>query len=473
MSEFTGKSGRLWQFYLDRPIGEPSGMGSVFEGSSDEGVTVAVKQLSLTARRGDDFFANDRELEIYKKVNGAESPRLMKLLDSWTTDDDIFLVMPMADYSLTAIAKSTVDLTVSIPILKELALCLKDMHAINVLHRDLKPGNILLVDGQWQLADFGISRDLDAETDTFTFALARTNFYWAPELWLGHHATFKSDLYAFGVIAYQLLCGFLPFDGLTRPIYEQHINKNPEMPTTIPSRYRKIILELLSKSPDMRPNDLDYVAQQFSLDLGDTPVNVTELANVLAKKRQVDEETATLRRRAVEEEQFLQIERDKAFEDLKLIVTEAKNELKKKLEIATIEESGKQLSLIADGVGLNFLTWNKKIPTINNNLEILLAGEIGSKQDGRRRYANILFRRESGRKYWMLEEFKVNIYGVYQYEKGTDPHGFSETDFFEQFDYVNHPTLGSHIWVRKESELTVQSIIDIYTREIRSILGES
>jgi serine/threonine protein kinase len=94
-----------------------------------------------------------------------------------------------------------------------------------VIHRDLKPSNVLLRQGKWKLSDFGIARDADLGTGDPTFAGFGTIPYMAPELWEGRSPTFKTDLYAVGCIAVELLTGRPPFAG---PDYRrQHLTEAP------------------------------------------------------------------------------------------------------------------------------------------------------------------------------------------------------------------------------------------------------
>jgi serine/threonine protein kinase len=132
-----------------------------------------------------------------------------------------------------------------------------------VLHRDLKPANVLEVEGVWQLADFGMSRDLLESTGTYTFRGWGTWPYLAPELWSGQPATVKSDLYAFGVLAYEVLTGARPFTGAGETtLMRQHQQEAPApLPPSVPSAVSRVVLRLLAKEPARRPQDARAVVE--------------------------------------------------------------------------------------------------------------------------------------------------------------------------------------------------------------------
>ena len=100
--------------------------------------------------------------------------------------------------------------------LRQVSLGLKELHSVGVIHRDLSSANILRLEGRWKLSDFGISRDSDIGTRQVTFK-ARSDignpYYKAPELWEGGSPDVRSDLYALGCVAFEVLKGRPPFEG--------------------------------------------------------------------------------------------------------------------------------------------------------------------------------------------------------------------------------------------------------------------
>ena len=123
-----------------------------------------------------------------------------------------------------------------------------------VVHRDIKPENILLLNGQWCLADFGISRYAEATTAIDTRKFAMTPPYAAPEQWRHERATSATDVYALGVVAYELLAGRRPFAGPKEHDYrEQHLEGTPEAIPSVPVPLQTLIEECLYKGPEARP----------------------------------------------------------------------------------------------------------------------------------------------------------------------------------------------------------------------------
>jgi serine/threonine-protein kinase len=153
-------------------------------------------------------------------------------------DDDRVLIMPRAEKSLLAHIREVqapLGVAETVAILSEVATALSDLDG-RVVHRDLKPANILLLDGRWCLADFGISRYSEATTAPDTRKLAWTPQYAAPEQWRAERATAATDIYALGVIAYELLAGVRPFTGPEMHDYHhQHLHAAPPALDEVPA----------------------------------------------------------------------------------------------------------------------------------------------------------------------------------------------------------------------------------------------
>jgi eukaryotic-like serine/threonine-protein kinase len=166
------------------------------------------------------------------------------------------LVMPRAEKSLRQHlddAAGPLEAVEAAAILSDIATALADLDG-KVVHRDLKPENVLFLDGTWCLADFGISRYAEATTalDTRKYALSKE--YAAPERWRSERATTATDVYALGVIAYELLSGSRPFAGPElHDFREQHLHRAPERLAAVPATFGALIEECLYKAAGARP----------------------------------------------------------------------------------------------------------------------------------------------------------------------------------------------------------------------------
>lgn len=142
--------------------------------------------------------------------------------------------------------------------LSGIAAGLAHAHARGVVHRDIKPHNILMDEnGQPKLTDFGIARALDATQFTRTGMYLGTARYSSPEQLQGHDTTSKSDVYSLGVTLYEAVTGDPPFSGTPIEIATQHVSKPPTPPgelTPTDGELETLIVDCLAKDPEDRPD---------------------------------------------------------------------------------------------------------------------------------------------------------------------------------------------------------------------------
>ncbi|MEU0198440.1 MULTISPECIES: serine/threonine-protein kinase [unclassified Streptomyces] len=190
-------------------------------------------------------------------VQLSDVRNVIPVIDGGETADSWALVMPRADKSLRQHREEAAGpLTESeaLPILKDIAETLRDL-AGKVVHRDIKPENILLYNGKWCLADFGISRYAEATTAPDTQKFALSPLYAAPERWREERAESATDIYSFGVIAYELLTGSLPFLGPDMyKLREQHLHVAPQAMPGVRPGVAALVDQCLHKAPGARPS---------------------------------------------------------------------------------------------------------------------------------------------------------------------------------------------------------------------------
>lgn len=207
----------------------------------------------------------EREL-LFEELK--EVPNVVPILDSGEWGDCWVIVMPRADKSLRDyLGENTEHLLLSDTV-KVLSDITKALVAIEnrVVHRDIKPENILLLNGRWCLADFGISRYADATTALDTRKHSKTPRYAAPEQWQDERASSATDVYALGVVAYELLAGRPPFLGPSAHEYrQQHLEEEAKPILNIPRNFQSLIAECLYKIPESRPRPRNLLARLESI----------------------------------------------------------------------------------------------------------------------------------------------------------------------------------------------------------------
>ena len=151
-----------------------------------------------------------------------------------------------------------------IAILSDVAHVLKVSENADLVHRDLKPENGLYTDGVWRLCDFGVARYQDVATSAATRKFSFTAPYASPEQWRNERATPSTDIYAFGVMAYELIEGQLPFQANTvEELREMHLHAaSPDLSVEVP-RLQVMVKQCLYKAAGARPT-VDWVIQQLA-----------------------------------------------------------------------------------------------------------------------------------------------------------------------------------------------------------------
>jgi hypothetical protein len=224
----------------------------------------------------------DREL-LFVDLDSARN--VVPILDSGETEDSWVLVMPRADKNLRQYIEEegpTISTDQTRVILADIVTALVDL-ADKVVHRDLKPENVLFLDGHWCLADFGISRYAQATTAPDTQKFAMSPPYVAPERWRNERAATASDVYAAGVIGYEMLAGNRPFPGPgLEDFREQHLHADSAPLEQVDAPLASLVEECLIKASGARPSPANLMAR---LERAATPPNSPGLARLQEANR--------------------------------------------------------------------------------------------------------------------------------------------------------------------------------------------
>jgi serine/threonine-protein kinase len=151
----------------------------------------------------------------------------------------------------------------TLQIIAQAARALHAAHQHGVIHRDIKPANLMITpELRVKVTDFGIARPRDHEPLTATGQVMGTAHYLAPELARGEIASPLSDVYALGVVAYECLAGWRPFDGDNQvAVATAHLqDEPPPLPETVPAPVRAIVVAAMSKNPAERPQGANALA---------------------------------------------------------------------------------------------------------------------------------------------------------------------------------------------------------------------
>jgi eukaryotic-like serine/threonine-protein kinase len=152
----------------------------------------------------------------------------------------------------------------TLDLIAQAAEALQEAHDKGIVHRDIKPGNLLVrPDGTLVLTDFGIARSIGHEQLTADGVAPHAALYVSPEQFVGEQVTHLSDIYALGVIAYQCLSGRRPFEGESAyEIAMRHARKSPPpLPMDVPPTVRAIVERAMAKKPRARWQSATALAQ--------------------------------------------------------------------------------------------------------------------------------------------------------------------------------------------------------------------
>ncbi len=281
----------LDDYGIQRAVGR-GGFGEVYYAMSDGGREVALKYLKENPQV---------ELRGVSHCINLKSPHLVSIFDvKKNADGDYFIIMEYCS------GPSLRDLLIAEPhgfavekaafFAREVAKGLAYLHERGIVHRDLKPGNIFFDDGYVKIGDYGLSKFISISRHSAQTASVGTVHYMAPEIGSGNYSR-GVDIYALGVMLYEMLCGKVPFEGSTMAeVLMKHLTSQPVL-DELPQPFGRVIRKALEKDPkdryqtveemidDMlsgeaiqqslagfRPDSLSAAVQQHGRDRADSPV---------------------------------------------------------------------------------------------------------------------------------------------------------------------------------------------------------
>ncbi len=275
----------LGNYELVEKLGS-GGMGSVYRG-----VHKALQQPRAVKLLRPDL-ANDPDvvLRFQREATiaaGLRHPNIVLIYDVGQQNDLHFIVMDLLEGgTLRDVIRSQAPMAVerAVELLLPLASALDYAHGRGVIHRDIKPGNVMVsVDGQVTLVDFGIARAAEEARLTRAGTVVGTAEYMAPEAFTSSGSNQNGDRYALGIIAYELLTGQAPFKGPPSTVTYNQIHTPPPAPRTIrpsiPPRAEHALICQLAKDPDERFPDATRFVE--GLAIGIARQEVSDAATIM------------------------------------------------------------------------------------------------------------------------------------------------------------------------------------------------
>ena len=261
------------RYAIERQLGA-GGMATVYlarDLKHDRKVAIKVLRPELAAVLGAERFV--QEIEIVARL---VHPHILSLLDSGEAAGLLYYVMPyVAGDSLRARLRREGELPidVAVQVLREVLDALAYAHGEGIVHRDIKPENVLFVGSHVQVTDFGVAKalhDAGGERELTATGLAvGTPAYMAPEQAAGDsHVDYRADVYAAGLLAYEMLTGAPPFTGHdTRQLLDAHLTHGIEpldrMRPTVPPTLARLVMRCLEKRPADRWQSAEEALDQL------------------------------------------------------------------------------------------------------------------------------------------------------------------------------------------------------------------
>jgi serine/threonine-protein kinase len=262
---------RLGPYTLEAVLGMGS-VGVVFRAVNDADPRPVALKVLRPQLSGDERYVR-RFLHEARAARDVEHAHLLRIVDAGEVDGRHFLVTPyVIGGSLDRrFERGGLPLKEVARVARDVGGALDALHRAGLVHRDVKPANVMLdADGHALLGDFGLARGAAYTVLTKPGHVVGTLDYLAPELIVGGEATSASDIYAFGCVVFECIAGSPPFAG--RGVFEvgaAHLHDEPPDPAAnrsdVPAAVSDVVLRALAKAPDDRPPSATAYAHMLRL----------------------------------------------------------------------------------------------------------------------------------------------------------------------------------------------------------------
>lgn len=238
--------------------------GVVYRVENEHGDAFALKLLKpLQVQTSETLGRFRREMKTLRDLN---HPNIPYLADLGEFRGMSYLVMELLGPTtlLDRLNAGPLPAAEAVKVLRQLADALAACHKQGILHRDVKPENVIWGEGRVRLSDFGLAREEGSGTLTQEGTILGTPCYMAPEIVQGERASAQSDQYSLGCLAYHLVAGGPPFQAENpMVVLMHHIEKNPPPLSHVPQPLTELIFTMLRKRPEHRFRSLEVVIQKL------------------------------------------------------------------------------------------------------------------------------------------------------------------------------------------------------------------
>lgn len=252
----TGIHPLIKGYELRRRISSGSHSGVYLARNESTGQNVVLKVLRHDPDNDDGLGAFDRFLQEYELIADIDHPNIVRIYDLGVSDDHAHIAMEfLSGGDLKARIAEGIEPDRAAQYARQIGRALAEIHKVGILHRDLKPGNIMLrSDGSIALIDFGLAKQMRlTQTLTDSGEIFGTPYYMSPEQGRGHDVDSRSDIYSLGIIFYEMLTGEKPYqaDNAMGIIFKHAEAPIPELPGPL-ARFQPALDKMLAKKPSER-----------------------------------------------------------------------------------------------------------------------------------------------------------------------------------------------------------------------------